>query len=144
MKWSWGSQTLRIIYPCIKSSFHSGMISPHHSTIIIVLPDMMASSNENIFRVTGPLCGESLVIGEIPTLRPVTRSFDVYFDLRPNKRLSKHSWGWWFESLSRPLWRKCNEKIVSHICISKQDHHCVGYCPGPMLTYEQSKLWQWT
>ena len=33
-------------------------------------------------------------------MRPVTRSFDVYFDLRPNKRLSKQSLGWWFETLS--------------------------------------------
>ena len=24
------------------------------------------------------------------------------------KRLSKQSWGWWFETLSRPLWRHCN------------------------------------
>ena len=39
---------------------------------------------------------------------PVTRSFDVFFDLRLNKRLSKQSWGWWFETLSRPLWRHCN------------------------------------
>ena len=31
--------------------------------------------------VTGP--------GEFPTQRPVTRSFDVFFDLRLNKRLSK-------------------------------------------------------
>ena len=28
-------------------------------------------------------------VREFPTQRPVTRSFDVYFDLRPNKRLSK-------------------------------------------------------
>ena len=48
--------------------------------------------------------GNSPVPGEFPTQRPVTRSFDVYFDLRPNKRLSKHSWGWWFETPSRPLW----------------------------------------
>ena len=33
--------------------------------------------------------GNSPVSGEFPTQRPVTRSFDVYFDLRPNKRLSK-------------------------------------------------------
>ena len=33
--------------------------------------------------------GNSPVPGEFPTQRPVTRSFDVYFDLRPNKRLSK-------------------------------------------------------
>ena len=26
--------------------------------------------------------------------RPVTRSFDVFFDLRLNKQLSKQSWGW--------------------------------------------------
>ena len=26
-----------------------------------------------------------------------------------NKRLSKQSWGWWFETPSCPLWRYCNE-----------------------------------
>ena len=25
-----------------------------------------------------------------------------------NKRLSEQSWGWWFETPSRPLWRHCN------------------------------------
>ena len=39
---------------------------------------------------------------------PVTRSFDVFFGLILNKRLSKQPWGWWFETLSRPLWRHCN------------------------------------
>ena len=53
--------------------------------------------------------GNSPVPGEFPTQRPATRSFDVYFDLRPNKRLSKQSWGWWFETQSRPLWRHRNE-----------------------------------
>ena len=43
-----------------------------------------------------------------PRYRPVTRSFDVFFDLRLNKRLSEQSWGWWFETLSCPLWRHCN------------------------------------
>ena len=40
--------------------------------------------------------------------RPVTRSIDVFFDLRPNKRPSKQWWGWWFETLSNPLWRHYN------------------------------------
>ena len=40
------------------------------------------------FRVTGPLCGEFTGPGEFPAQRPVTRSFDVFFDLRLNKRLS--------------------------------------------------------
>ena len=49
--------------------------------------------------------GNSPVPGEFPAQRPVTRSFDVFFGLRLNKRLSKQPWGWWFETLSRPLWR---------------------------------------
>ena len=50
---------------------------------------MMTSSNGNIFRETGPLCGEFTGPGEFPKQRPVTRSFDVFFDLRLDKRLSK-------------------------------------------------------
>ena len=52
----------------------------------------------------------SLVTGEFPSQRPVTRSFDVFFDLCPNKWLSKQSWGWWFETPSCSLWHHCNEK----------------------------------
>ena len=33
--------------------------------------------------------GNSLVPGEFTTQRPVTQSFDVFFDLHLNKRLSK-------------------------------------------------------
>ena len=54
--------------------------------------------------------GNSPVHGEFPAQRPVTRRFDLFFNLCLDKRLSKQSWGWWFETLSRPLWRHCNEK----------------------------------
>ena len=55
------------------------------------------------------LCvGNSPVTGEFPTQRPVTRSFDVFFDLRLNKRLGKPSWRRWFETPLRSLWRHCN------------------------------------
>ena len=54
------------------------------------------------------LCaGNSPVPGEFPIQRPVTQSFNVFYDLHLNKRLSKQSWGWWFETLSRPFWRHC-------------------------------------
>ena len=69
---------------------------------------MMTSSNGNIFRVTGHLCGEFTGPGEFPAQRPVTRSFDVFFDLRPNRRLSKQWWGWWFNKPLHPLWRHGN------------------------------------
>ena len=56
------------------------------------------------------LCaGNSLVTGELPSQRPVTRSFDGFFDLRQNERLSKQTWGWWFETPLRLLWRHGND-----------------------------------
>ena len=56
--------------------------------------------------------GNTPVPGEFPAQRPVTRSFDVFFDLRLNKRLRRQSRGWWFETPSRPLWRHCNDGLV--------------------------------
>ena len=68
----------------------------------------MTSSMETFSALLAICAGNSPVPGEFPTQRPVTRGFDVFFDLSPNKRLSKQSWGWWLEMLSRPLWRNCN------------------------------------
>ena len=62
-----------------------------------------------IFSALPAICGRnSPVTGEFPAQRPVTRSFDVFFDLHPNKRLSKQWRGWWFETLSCALWRHRN------------------------------------
>ena len=59
------------------------------------------------------LCvGISPVTGEFPSQRPVSRSFDVFFDLRLNKRLNKHSRRRWLETQSRSLWRHCNVHCV--------------------------------
>ena len=73
---------------------------------------MMTSWNGNIIRVTGHLCGEFTGPRWTPAQRPVTRSFDVFFDLHPNKRLSKQWRGWWFETPSCPLWRHRNESVL--------------------------------
>ena len=40
--------------------------------------------------------GNSPVTGIFLAQRPVTRSFDAFFDLRLTKRFSKQWWGWWF------------------------------------------------
>ena len=73
------------------------------------------------FSVLLAIClGNSPVPGEFPAQRPVTRSFEGFFDLRLNKRLIKQSWGWWFETLSCPLWRHCNEAWIKWPTISKQ------------------------
>ena len=60
--------------------------------------------------------GNSTVPGEFPAQRPVTRSFDVFFHLRPNKQLSKQWWGWWFETPSWSLWRHRNDMRATRIC----------------------------
>ena len=49
-----------------------------------------------------------------PFVRGIHRSpvsFDVFFVLRLDKQLSKQPWGWWFETISHPLWRHRNELI---------------------------------
>ena len=59
------------------------------------------------------LCaGNSPVTGESASQRPVTQSFDIFFDLCLNKRRSKQSWGWWFEMPLYPLWHHCNILLV--------------------------------
>ena len=58
--------------------------------------------------------GNSPVTGEFPAQRPVTWSFDIFFDLRLSKRLSKQWWGWWFETPSRSLWRHRNAAHIQH------------------------------
>ena len=44
--------------------------------------------------------GNSPVTGEFPAQKPLTRSFDFFFDLHLNKRLCKQSLGWWVETPS--------------------------------------------
>ena len=53
--------------------------------------NMMTSSNGNI-------CGEFTGLRRIPRKKASNTEFDIFFDLRLNKRLSKQSWGWWFET----------------------------------------------
>ena len=75
------------------------------------------------------LCaGNSPVTGEFPTQRPVTRSFEFFFDMR----LGKQSWGWWFETPSSPSLRQINVNghYVYHIipaecpiCLGCKYHH---------------------
>ena len=79
------------------------------------------------------LCaGNSPVTGDFPTQRPVTPSFDVFFGLRLKKRLSKQSWGWWFETPSRSLWCPCNVDAREGDWVSHYTHtriHAGRVCP---------------
>ena len=73
-----------------------------------------------------PCAGNWPVPGELPTQKPVTRSFDVSLISALNKRLSKQSWGWWFKTPPGSLWRHCNAMVWLELgghCISDRRRH---------------------
>ena len=75
------------------------------------------------FSVLLALCvGNLLDTGDSPSQRPVTRGFDVFFDLRLNKRFNKQPGGWWFETPSCSVWRHCNVgnkgQLSENICMT--------------------------
>ena len=87
------------------------------------------------FSVSLALCvGNSPVTGEFPSQRPVTWSFDVFFDLHLNKRFSKQSWGCWFETPWHSLWRHCSEDKTYH-------YGCQVPHPTPIVNRTESKCW---
>ena len=79
----------------------------------IFVRNTMTSWNGNIFRVTGPLWGESTGHRWIP----LTKASDaelLMFSLicAWTKRLNKQSRRRWFETPSRSIWLHCNEYTV--------------------------------
>ena len=75
---------------------------------VITLAVMMSLWNGNISALLAFCEGNPPVTGGFRSQRPVTQSFDVFVDLRQNKRLSKQSRRLWFEMSSNSLWRHCN------------------------------------
>ena len=72
------------------------------------VPPSILPKHDDVIKWKHFLRNCSFVWGIHRSQRPVTQSFDVFFDLLLIKRLSKHSWGWWFEMPSSPLWHHCS------------------------------------
>ena len=108
-------------------------------------PLVMTSSNGKIFRVTGFLWGEFTGHRWIPfTKARATQSFDVFFDLRLNKWLSKQSRRRWFETPSRSLWRHCNVKLLALSGNLKWENCNIIFAPRDLcigLTFSPSNLY---
>ena len=76
------------------------------------------------------LCqGNPSATGGFPSQKPVTRSFDVFFDLRRSKLLIKHSRRRWFETPSRSLWRHPND-FTQHTYYTPAKKNYVHVKPG--------------
>ena len=74
------------------------------------------------------LCAEnSPVTSEFPSQRPVRRSFDIFFDLHLNKRLSnKKSGRWWFGTPARSWWRHCYDSTGLRLTIDVEYFEYLG------------------
>ena len=72
---------------------------------------------------------------EFPAHRPVTRSFDVFFDLHPNKRLSGQEWCWWFETQLCPLWYHPNETCYFNLS-RRHELHATSQCNEKSQKYK--------
>ena len=83
----------------------------------------MTSSNGNIFRVTGHLCGKFTGPRWISRTKASDSELWCPFDMRPNIRLSKQSWGWWFETPPKSLWRHRNAGDASHMFVEMSEFH---------------------
>ena len=83
------------------------------TTIILISSTWWHHQMETFSGSLAICAGNSPVPGDFPTQRPVTRSFDVFFDLCLNKRLSKEPWGWWCETL-KSLFVNDDKNIMQH------------------------------
>ena len=96
MNWPWPDKYCSV---CCISITWVGVTKPVSSISLSWWRHRMETLSASLAR-----CGwNPSVSGGFPSQRPVTRSFDVFFDLRMNKRLNKHSRLHWFETPSRSL-----------------------------------------
>ena len=102
------------------------MISPYISILDLCYSPWWRHRMETFSALLATCAGNSSVTGEFPTQRPVTRSIDVFFDLRLHKRLSKQSWNWWSETTSG---RPCNGPLTRYAKLQ------VAHAPGMPGTF---------
>ena len=95
----------------------------------------MTSSGKNIFRVAGPLWGRFTGHRWIPLTK--WRSFDVFFDLRLKKRLSKQTRRRWFEThranydVTNCNWYSFTVRVWSTIYLQIHDCYCCRFFRMP-------------
>ena len=80
---------------------------------VFTTSSMMTSSNGNIFRVTGHMCGEFTGPRWVPRTKANDAELWCFRWSASEKWLSKLTWCWWFETLFHPLWRQCNVERMS-------------------------------
>ena len=103
-------------FPLFYSNVHATAKYFNSCRLPVLLSSWWRHQMEPFSALLALCAGSSPVTGEFPAQRPVRRSFGVFFDLRLDKRLSKQSWGWWFDIPSRSLWRHYNVSKIISLC----------------------------
>ena len=110
---------------CHQSLWKVGKLNNDNSKRVSEIMGLRTLSNGNISSLLVPCWGNPPFTGGFPSQRPVTRSFDVFFDLHMNKRLSKQSRLQWLETPTRSLWRHCNDHVDLLLIASKGYQLCI-------------------
>ena len=115
-----GVNFLHVASLIVIAMLHSTLRAPQMTFRGILFPEVKTANSltwkpqmETLSALLAIYAGNSPVTGEFPSQRPVTRCFGVLFDRGLNKRFSKQSRRWWFETLSCSLWRHCNDMLQS-------------------------------
>ena len=94
----------KLLHPTVPvgcNSLSVSLVSASSGTTVLIFACVILKANDDVIKwkhfprywpALLALCaGNSPAIGELPSQRTVTQSFDVFFDLRLNKRLNKQS-----------------------------------------------------
>ena len=118
---------------------------------LIIMQDNIkniSNNHDDVIKMETSSALLSVYAGNSPgTGDAVTQSFEVFFDLRLNKQLSKQSWGWSFETLSRPLWRHRNDNSIYQNARSSEYRHYTSFGGNNQSwatnTLCNNLMWQW-
>ena len=69
------------------------------------------------------MCGEFTGPRWIPCTKASDTELWCFLWSAPEKWLSKQRWGWWFETLSSPLWRHCHGIGVQEWLVERVNQH---------------------
>ena len=105
---------------------------------------MMTSLNGNISALLALCEGNHWSPMDSPQKRPVTRSFDVFFDLSLKRQLSKQSRRWSFETPSHSLWCHCKVLFILDLCHSSASTNLNAcWSPGCLQYYGHAVYLDW-
>ena len=126
---------------------NQNLINSKFESSFIVFSSWWRYQMETFSALLALCAGNSPVTGEFPSQRPVMWRFDIFFDLRLNRRLCTQTKSRWFETPSRSLWRHFNVESQSMmlIQISIKRSSCYNAMPASgCITRENSnQYYRW-